>query len=319
MKLRLHWILAGLLGAASPPFVMAQGAPAADTSDATADAAYSRQDWPKTEELYGALVKSNAKNGRYWFRLGKAQRGNGHYEAALASFEKARTLGANKGLPGYMAHYEVASTLAASGDEKRALERLKAAADGGYSQADRIDKDGEWSALRGDPQFAALVKQIHHNAAPCEDAEFRQFDFWVGDWDVVQTGNTTAAGTSHISKEMGGCVVWENWTSAGVGGYFGKSYNTYNVNLHRWEQYWVDNSAGTIFFYGGLKDGVMDYWTDDVPQPNGEKLRRHLQFFALGPDKVRQFSQGSKDGGKTWAVEYDLTYNRRSSKDTGTR
>jgi hypothetical protein len=81
----------------------------------------------------------------------------------------------------------------------------------------------------------------------------------------------------------------------------------------------VDNAAGTMFFYGGLKDGVMDYWTDDVPQPNGDKLRRHLQFFNLGPDKVRQFSQGSKDGGKTWAVEYDLTYNRRDGKDTGTR
>jgi hypothetical protein len=108
---------------------------------------------------------------------------------------------------------------------------------------------------------------------------------------------------------MDGCVVWENWTSAGSP-YFGKSYNTYNVSLKRWEQYWVDNFAGVMFFHGNMKDGVMDYWTDDVPQPNGQVLRRHLQFFNLAPGKVRQFSQGSTDHGKTWNVEYDLTYAR---------
>ena len=57
----------------------------------------------------------------------------------------------------------------------------------------------------------------------------------------------------------------------------------------------------------------MDYWTDDIPQSNGAKLRRHLQFFNEGPDKVRQLSQGSTDGGKIWRVEYDLTYLRKQA------
>jgi hypothetical protein len=39
-------------------------------------------------------------------------------------------------------------------------------------------------------------------------------------------------------------------------------------------------------------------------------LLRHLQFFNLGPGKVRQFSQGSNDDGKTWHVEYDLIYTK---------
>jgi hypothetical protein len=65
-----------------------------------------------------------------------------------------------------------------------------------------------------------------------------------------------------------------------------------------------------IHFYGGLKEGVMDFWTDEMPQPDGSKLKRHLQFFNLGPNQVRQFSQASRDGGKTWTVEYDFTYNR---------
>jgi hypothetical protein len=301
------------------PLAPAQGAVPADKNEAAADAAYKSHEWLSAEELYGGLVKRSPDNARFWFRLGTAQRGNKHYTAALESFGKAKEVGATQGLPGFVADYEIASTEAARGDGKRALEILKSSADGGYAQPDRIEKDAEWSALRGEPQFVALAKQVRHNAAPCEDAEFRQFDFWLGDWDVTPSGSETAAGTSHISKEMGGCVVWENWTSAGISGYFGKSYNTYNPNLHRWEQYWVDNAAGTMFFHGDLKDGVMDYWTDDVPQPNGDVLRRHLQFFNLGPDKVRQFSQRTKDGGKTWAVEYDLTYARRVGKETGTR
>ncbi len=133
----------------------------------------------------------------------------------------------------------------------------------------------------------------------------------MGDWDVVATADGNPQGTSHIERTIGDCVIWENWTSLGNSGYFGKSYNIYNTGLARWEQFWVDNSGAMIHFYGGIVDGVMDFYTDEVPQADGSKLKRHLQFFNLNPNTVRQFSQGSKDGGKTWTVEYDFTYNRR--------
>jgi tetratricopeptide (TPR) repeat protein len=287
------------------------------TSTATeseANAAYTAHNWIEAESLYASLTKQQPENARFWFRLGVSQRGARHDAPALESFEKARKLSAGKGLPAFTVDYEVATTYAAMGNSSEALKALKASAAAGFFQPDRLESDSEWNSLRSDEQFQSLARQIKHNAAPCDDAEFRQFDFWIGDWDVTSTGDQVPRGASHISREMGGCVIWENWTSAGSP-YFGKSYNTYNVNLHRWEQYWVDNSAGTIFFYGNLKDGVMDYWTDDIPQPNGDKLRRHLQFFNLSPDSVRQFSQGSTDGGKTWNVEYDLTYHRHETKN----
>jgi hypothetical protein len=128
---------------------------------------------------------------------------------------------------------------------------------------------------------------------------------------VATSQGETPAGDSRIELILGDCVVQENWTSAGNIGYSGKSYNIYNAALKRWEQYWVDNTGGNIFFYGELRDGIMDYWTDEIPQTDGKKLKRHLQFIKLGPDKVRQFSQGSHDDGKTWMVEYDFTYNRK--------
>jgi hypothetical protein len=159
---------------------------------------------------------------------------------------------------------------------------------------------------------ASLIATAQAKPSPCDTrAESRQFDFWVGDWDVVATKANKPAGVSHIERAIGNCVIWENWTSLGTSGYAGKSYNAYNPNLKRWEQFWVDNAGDAIFFYGNLKDGVMDFYTDEIPQPDGTRLKRHLQFFNLGSDKVRQYSQGSTDGGQTWKAEYDLTYIRK--------
>jgi tetratricopeptide (TPR) repeat protein len=292
------------------PLAASPQSPAPDETDAAADKAYTSQKWTEAETQYSALTQQTPANARYWFRLGISAKNNKDFDVALSAMQKAKTLGAPNGLPPFIADYEIADIYAAMGDSDHALSSLKASADGGFSQPARLSGDAEWNALRQNPRFLALSKQVQHNAAPCEDPEFREFDFWVGDWNVGPAGTGVQQGRSHIAKEMGGCVVWENWTSAG-GAYFGKSYNTWNVNLKRWEQYWVDNAAGVIFFHGGIKDGVMDYWTDDVPQSTGGTLLRHLQFFNLGPDKVRQFSQGSNDGGKTWHVEYDLLYTRR--------
>jgi hypothetical protein len=91
----------------------------------------------------------------------------------------------------------------------------------------------------------------------------------------------------------------------------GQELQHLDAGLQRWEQFWVDNRGGMIHFYGVSKEGVMDFWTDDIPQPDGTKLRRHLQLLNLRPDKVRQLSQGSKDGEKTWNVEYDFTHLRK--------
>ena len=301
-----------LISALLPGAAWAQAPAPSDPAISAADKAYTTQNWTDAERQYSALTQQNPENPRFWYRLSVCARHDKHYDVALGAMQKAKVLGAGKGLPAFVADYELASTYAAMGDSDRALAALKSSADGGFSQPDRLANEDEWNFLRANPQFIALSKQVHHNTMPCEDTEFRQFDFWVGDWDVVSASDSVHQGSSHVAKEMGDCVIWENWTSAD-GPYFGKSYNTWNVNLKRWEQYWVDNAAGVIFFHGVIKDGIMDYWTDDVPQPGGGTLLRHLQFFNLGPDKVRQFSQGSNDSGKTWHVEYDFIYTRRAA------
>jgi tetratricopeptide (TPR) repeat protein len=244
-----------------------------------------------------------------WLRLGASLRSLGKYEEALAAFDKATQMGA-----GQFGEYGKAATYAAMKQLDQAFASLGKAMQQGYADPDALGGDPNLASLHGDVRFDSLVEQAKKNARPCAyTAENRQFDFWLGEWDVSTTQGSIPAGTSKIELILEDCVVLENWKSLN-NPYSGKSYNIYDQALKRWEQYWVDNVGGNIFSHGELlKDGLMDYWTDDIPQSTGPSVRRHLQFTAMGPDKVRQLSRGSTDGGITWNVEYDFLYVRKSA------
>lgn len=287
--------------------VGAQQSPPDTLLSAEASAAYDAKDWAKSAVLYEKLTHAHPEIPRLWFRLGTSLQELGQLDRALDIYEKALAAGA----PPLYAEYSIATAYAQKKESDKAFEHLDKAIQAGYNKPEQLTTDPYLEALRSDSRFAQLVDQANHNLKPCAYiAENRQFDFWIGEWNVETTNGAVPAGQSRIEKTLADCVILENWQSNG-NPYSGKSYNIYNSSLKRWEQFWVDNVGGNIFFYGGLKDGVMDYWTDELPQPDGTKLKRHLQFFALGPDKVRQFSQGSTDNGKSWHVEYDFTYIRK--------
>ena len=86
--------------------------------------------------------------------------------------------------------------------------------------------------------------------------------------------------------------------------------NHYDTRLKKWIQDWVDSQSNGIHFEGGLENGVMSYFADSA-DAQGKPLRRHMQFVKIDADHVRQFSQGSSDGGKTWSLEYDFIYIRK--------
>jgi len=144
-------------------------------------------------------------------------------------------------------------------------------------------------------------------ARPCEhQPESRQFDFWIGEWDVVTTQGHDPAGSSSIQLILNNCVILENWT----GGITGKSFNHYDAATKKWIQDWGESASNGVHFEGTLENGTMSFYADNL-NADGTRLRRHLQFFKLDEDHVRQISQQSTDRGKTWSVEYDLTYSRK--------
>jgi tetratricopeptide (TPR) repeat protein len=286
---------------------VSQTAPASDEA-ARAKEAYQAKDWAKAALWYQQVVWHQPKNGRAWYCLAASLHALTKQDEAIAAYQKSMEVGS----PPAAAEYGIALAYAAKHDTENTFQYLQRAVQDGFSEPDRLSIDEELSSVRADARFAKISEQATHNLKPCAYNPLnRQLDFWIGEWEVVTAEGTNPAGTSKIELILGDCVIQENWTSAGNIGYQGKSFNIYNADLKRWEQFWNDNAGGMIHFYGGFSDGVMHFWTDAIPQKDDTKLKRHLQFIPSGKDKVRQFSQASTDGGKTWKVEYDFIYTRK--------
>ncbi|MBR9855320.1 MAG: hypothetical protein GYB37_12215, partial [Algicola sp.] len=76
------------------------------------------------------------------------------------------------------------------------------------------------------------------NSCNCCSENHSAFDFWIGEWKVVNSADGSPAGTSVIVKVENGCAIRENWISA-KSGYTGTSLNFFNGVTKEWEQLWV--------------------------------------------------------------------------------
>ena len=152
---------------------------------------------------------------------------------------------------------------------------------------------------------AALAGAQTPPAAPppaCQSAEYRQFDFWVGTWDVFMP-NGQKAGENRIEPISAGCALLENWS--GRGGFTGKSLNIYDRDDKRWHQTWVDSSGGLLMIAGSLVDKRM------VLSSEAGSTWQRITWTPNEDGSVRQFWESSVDAGKTWTVAFDGKYVRR--------
>jgi hypothetical protein len=98
-------------------------------------------------------------------------------------------------------------------NKKEALAALDRAVQGGSVSPEMLTGDEDLALLRGDEEFTKLLARAKHYQAPCvETAKNRQFDFWIGEWNVVSTNGGAVAGNSKIELILGSCVIQENWT-----------------------------------------------------------------------------------------------------------
>ena len=137
----------------------------------------------------------------------------------------------------------------------------------------------------------------------CSAPEFRQFDFWLGTWNVTVAGKP--AGTNHIESVMKGCGVLEHWTSAGGG--HGTSLNFYDRRTKAWSQAWIDEGGNALHLKGGIADGRMVLQSDPQTTPKGVVVQR-ITWSKEADASVRQLWESSNDGGKSWSVSFDGKY-----------
>jgi hypothetical protein len=160
---------------------------------------------------------------------------------------------------------------------------------------------GAAAAAEGDPVIAS-----------CTAAEYRQFDFWVGTWDVRSDGVSIAL--SRIEPGRDGCTIDEHYAQAD--GYRGGSVNFYDAALRKWRQTWVD-AAGTVGeFAGNFTENVMRF-EGETHTRDGRRILRRLTLTPQSADRVRQYSEASTDEGRTWRPHYDFLYIRTAAAPRG--
>jgi hypothetical protein len=146
----------------------------------------------------------------------------------------------------------------------------------------------------------------------CAAAEHRQFDYWIGHWDVYPSGKDQLVAHSLVEKLYAGCTIRENWMPLKGAG--GGSLNMYDSGDKRWHQTWHDSSNSRIEFDGGLagKEMVLTGFWPGVNGPGKDGLIR-MVYTPNADGSVRQHGSVSTDQGMTWSPSFDFIY--RKSKD----
>lgn len=275
-----------------------------------AAASFIAGDWQASYDAYSAITAKYPASALPRFRVGVSLIGLGRGAEAEKHLREGEKLGA----PASQAAWRLAEALAEQGRADEAVAELRRALHAGMTlTASALDSDAHLAKLAAHPGWAALVDSFDTVAQPCRhDPRCREFDFWIGDWDVRTTGAPAIGPAARNTITLGenGCVVMEHWV--GGGGSTGQSFNLFDASIGKWRQTWVDNSGGQHDYVGGLKDGNMVFeGTTPVPGRRLGHIPTRLTFFHIGADSVRQFSQTSPDSGRTWQTSYDFMYVRR--------
>jgi hypothetical protein len=156
------------------------------------------------------------------------------------------------------------------------------------------------------PLHSSAPSYSSQSPGPCSSAEYHQFDFWIGNWQV-STPDGKRAGANTIERALDGCVLHESWR--GASGSRGNSYNIYDASRKQWHQTWVNDRGELLQLDGGLQDGRMVLAGETIDTA-GKRIEHRITWSQVGKERVRQLWESSSDGGRTWSVTFDGLYVR---------
>ncbi|HVP55011.1 MAG TPA: hypothetical protein VMU45_08455 [Candidatus Eisenbacteria bacterium] len=149
---------------------------------------------------------------------------------------------------------------------------------------------------------------------PCAAPQQKQLDFWLGEWDLTWPGAKNGQvdhGTNSIRRVLDSCVVEENFSGGDAMHLRGKSVSLFDLRAGKWKQTWVDNEGSYLDFVGEFKDGQM-ILVREATRPDGTRVMQRMVFKNITPNEFDWSWEASKDGGKTWQVNWPIHYKRKS-------
>jgi hypothetical protein len=161
-------------------------------------------------------------------------------------------------------------------------------------------------------RIATVVAQTRDAPPACATPEHRQFDFWIGDWQLKWQGSegNQQRGTNRITARYDDCVIHEDFQALAPNGLRGMSVSTYDAQTATWRQTWVDNQGGYLEFAGGFKDGAM-ILSRTGPR-DGEQTTWRMVWSSITENSLDWKYEASTDGGSTWEILWSIRYERKN-------
>ena len=217
---------------------------------ARANQSFVAGDWNGVLAAYQKLLTSFPNHALSRFRVGVAQLELGRLDEAEQNLREGERLGVFAG----MAAYRLAQVHAERGQEDKAIGELERAAAAQLTiSVPALEGDKHLASLKRHVRWSEVLARFDAITRPCmHDPRFREFDFWIGDWDVRPTGQLPAgpAARNTVTLEERGCVVMEHWNAPG--GSHGQSFNIFDRSIGMWRQTWVDAQGGQHDYRGRL-------------------------------------------------------------------
>ncbi len=300
MSLRYISALRGIAALAGL-WLLISPAAAQQTPLQKADSLYRAQDYEKAAAAYRVTTRQHPDFGRMWLQYALSLHLSQQYEEAIDAYKKADNLGVNPPTT----RYNLACAYSLLGDSDKAFAWLDQSIEAGFDNVQYMEGDTDLEHVRGDPRFAEYTRRVEQAAAPCEfNPNYRQLDFWVGLWDVLDAqGNQL--GVNRISNSLKGCLIIEEWRSAY--GIEGKSIKYFDPSINMWRENWVSESGTVTQYTGELRDGAM-YFVGESHTADGIETMSRSTISPLPEGKVHHVVEQSYDKGRTWIVLFDGTY-----------
>jgi hypothetical protein len=160
---------------------------------------------------------------------------------------------------------------------------------------------------------ACMTTHAAPPAAPmrCDGAEHRQFDFWLGQWDVYGgPQGDRMVGTNRIERSDNGCWLVEHWH--GASGNDGTSTNAWDAQHRVWRQFWVGGDGVVLRLEGG-REGAAMVMRGELPDANGGTQLQRISWTPQHDGSVIQHWETSDDAGATWQTSFRGVYRRHDA------
>lgn len=246
-----------------------------------------------------AIVAKEPANGPALHELARCTRELGDLDASIAAARKALAIPFQPRI----SLLELATSLAIKGDSDAAIGTIEQIATMGANKgiSDRVRDAAAFAAYKGDARFDVVLAKL----VPCGTPEYRQFDFWLGNWEVRDPAGNVV-GRNDVTLHLDGCMLMESWTSGA--GHAGMSVNFYEPTDATWNQIFIDNTgvpSGWPPLKGKLVDGKIV-----LSSIAGASPQTRWTWSKTGDGRVRQMAEQLGDDGKTWTVTWDSYYSK---------